>query len=317
MVHNETISWLLEGDVAIRYQTYRDLLGVTKPKLQQKIANHGWGLQFLTNQKSNGHWGLGFYQPKWTSSHYTLLDLKNLAIQSDLPAISTIIHMILREEKGEDGGINPGKTVSKSDVCINGMFLNYATYFGADPSDLESVVDYILSQQLPDGGFNCQLSRKGATHSSLHSTISVVEGIREYAHHGYEYRLEALEKAELESREFMLEHRLYKSDKTGKIIDNRMTMLSYPCRWRYDILRALEYFQVAGADFDDRMEDAIELLKSKQRKDQTWPVQQKHPGKTHFDMEQTGKSSRWNTLRALKVLKHFSQPDQQMMMGIG
>jgi hypothetical protein len=86
-----------------------------------------------------------------------------------------------------------------------------------------------------------------------------------------------------------------------------MLMLSYPSRWKYDILRALDYFQFAGSNYDPRMQDALDILKKKRRKDHKWPVQAKHPGQTHFDMEKTGSPSRWNTLRALRVLKHFDK----------
>lgn len=122
---------------------------------------------------------------------------------------------------------------------------------------------------------------------------------------GYNYRLKELLNIEVHSREFILNHHLFKSDKTGEIIDRRMTMLSYPSRWRYDRLRALDYFQLVGHAYDDRMKDALDLLIKKQRKDKKWPVQQKHVGKTHIDMEETGKPSQWNALRALRVIKHF------------
>ena len=102
-----------------------------------------------------------------------------------------------------------------------------------------------------------------------------------------------------------MQHRLFRSDRTGEIIDRKMLMLSYPSRWRYDILRALDYFHCAGIDYDPRTQDALDILKKKQRKDYKWPVQAKHPGQTHFDMEKTGGPSRWNTLRAMRVLRHF------------
>ena len=123
----------------------------------------------------------------------------------------------------------------------------------------------------------------------------------------YEYRLEELQEAADKSRAFLLQHRLFRSDRTGDIIDEKMLMLSYPSRWRYDVLRALDHFQFAGINYDPRMQDALDVLMEKQRKDNTWPVQAKHPGQTHFDMEKTGGPSRWNTLRALRVLRHFGE----------
>jgi hypothetical protein len=305
MIDKQIIDWLLDSDVSIQYQVNRDLLMIDRPGLKARISKEGWGAKFFSFRKDNDHWGLGFYQPKWTSTHYTLLDIKNLSFPYPSKEIKSTINKILRENICFDGGINPAKTLSVSDICINGMFLNYATYFRTDQSELISIVDYILSQQLPDGGFNCQLSRTGATHSSLHSTISVIEGILEYYHQGYEYRLKELRKAEEQSREFILNHKLFKSHRTGKIIDNKMLLLSYPSRWRYDILRALDYFQAAKVGFDPRMTDALNVLIKKQRTDKRWPLQANHKGQTHFDMEISGEPSRWNTLRALRVLKHF------------
>jgi hypothetical protein len=185
------------------------------------------------------------------------------------------------------------------------MFLNYASYFKAEGEALRSIVDFILEQHMPDGGFNCRVNRQGAVHSSLHSTISVLEGIQEYGANNYVYRRAELEQIAVEACEFILQHRLFLSDRTGKIIDKRMLMLSYPSRWRYDILRALDYFQCAGVDYDPRMQPALDVLWKKRRKDNRWPVQARHPGQTHFDMEKTGSPSRWNTLRSLRVLKHF------------
>ena len=102
-----------------------------------------------------------------------------------------------------------------------------------------------------------------------------------------------------------MQHRLYKSDRTGKIIHPRFLMLSYPTRWFYDILRSLDYFRDADVGYDPRMQDALDVLTTKRRKDGAWPLQAKHPGQTHFDMENPGQPSRWNTLRSLRVLKHF------------
>jgi hypothetical protein len=305
MVSNQTIQWLLEGDVAIQYQVYRDLLGVDKPALRQRSATEGWGAQFLQARHRNGHWGRGFYQPKWISTHYSLLDLRHLCLSPDHPKPMESILLILRDQKAEDGGINPHRMIKESDICINGMFLNYACYFKVDPMPLHSVVDFVIEQQMPDGGFNCEANRKGAVHSSLHSTISLLEGIWEYAANGYTYRVSELEQIAAEAREFILQHDLFRSDHTGEIIDKRMLMLSYPSRWRYDILRALDYFQSADIAYDPRMQPALDILLKKQRKDQTWPVQAKHPGQTHFDMEKAGGPSRWNTLRVLRVLQQF------------
>lgn len=305
MIDETIIHWLLEGDVSVQYQVQRDLLGIEKPELQKRIASEGWGARYLKARKANGHWGRGFYQVKWISSHYSILDLKHLNIDPRQPEIRETIAIILREQKSEDGGINPSRQIKESDVCINGMFLNYACYFGIDEASLHSIVDFIISEQMPDGGFNCESTRFHPVHSSLHTTISILEGIHEYFAHGYDYRRPELDRMAAEAREFILQHRLHLSDRTDEIIDKRFLMLSYPSRWKYDILRALDYFQTASIPYDERMQPALNVLNKKRRADGTWPVQAKHPGKVHFDMEQTGSPSRWNTLRALRVLKRY------------
>ncbi len=305
---DEIVAWLLDGDVSIQYQVRRDLLGSDEPELRQRIAGEGWGARFLSQQKEGGHWGDGYYRLKWISTHYTVLDLKNLGIDPDQPAIRETLAKVLNEHKGSDGGINPAVTIPESDICLNGMFLNFASYFKMPGAQLESIVDFILAQQMPDGGFNCNFNRQGAVHSSLHSTLSLLEGFLEYRRNGYLYRLAELDEIAVNAREFILQHRLYKSDKTGEIINKRFLMLTYPSRWFYDILRALDYFQSAGIPYDPRMGDALDVLRKKRRNDGTWPVQAPHSGKVHFQMEETGKPSRWNTLRAMRVMKAYGDP---------
>ena len=307
MTIEKIIQWLLEGDVSVQYQVHLDLLGIDKPELQKRIATEGWGKRFLDARKPNGHWCRGFYQVKWISSHYTLLDLKYLNIAPTPPEIAETIAIILRENKSADGGVNPSTQIPQSDVCVNGMFLNYACYFKAEETDLRSIVDFIISEQMPDGGFNCESSRYNPVHSSLHTTLSILEGLQEYASNGYDYRRTELDRIAATAREFILQHRLYLSDRTGEIINKRFLMLSYPSRWFYNILRALDYFRAAGVSYDERMQPALDVLMKKRRTDGTWPVQAKHTGKVHFDMEQTGGPSRWNTLRTMRVLKHFGQ----------
>ena len=303
----DIINWLSQSDVSLQYQVYRDLLNQEKPELQKRIAREGWGARFLSKQQVNGHWGRGFYQPKWTSTHYTLLDLRNLCIAADNDRIAQSLGLVLQNQKGEDGGINPSKTIKNSDICINGMALNYFSYFRVDESALHSIVDFLLEEHMPDGGFNCQSNRGGAVHSSLHSTLSVLEGIFEYSKNGYCYRLKELQSAEADAREFILLHRLFRSDRTGEVINPAFLRFSYPTRWRYDVLRALDYFQYARVRVDERMNDAFDVLMKKRLKNGKWPLQAKHPGQTHFEMERPGQASRWNTLRALRVIKHFGE----------
>lgn len=308
MDEKQIMDWLLHGDVSIQYQVYRDLLGTERKDLQGKIATEGWGKLLLSRRNSNGHWGDRFYQPKWISTHYTLLDLCNFNLNPANEIVQETIELVVDNGKAEDGGISLGPSTSQhSDVCVNGMFLNYASYFNAPENKLYSIVDSILHEKMEDGGFNCRTTRSGAKHSSLHSTISVLEGLNEFQKAGYTYRMSDILEAQKNAEEFVLLHRLFRSDRTGEIISKSFLNLSYPCRWKYDILRALSYFQSANRKWDIRMEDAIKVIQNK-RRNGTWNTQAAHPGKVHIVMEKAGVPGRWNTLRALRALNHFKKP---------
>jgi len=305
----QIIQWLLSGDVSIQYQVHRDLLRSSNQKLksyQQHIPTDGWGSRFLKARRPDGHWGKGFYQPKWTSTHYTLLDLKNLGFPPDHSVVKESVNMVLSAPKNKEGAINFSKTTDQGDICVNGMIVNYGSWFTETDERLHSVISFLLDTQMNDGGWNCEYF-DGAAHSSLHSTISVLEGLLEWAIQGDSFEPNAIANAISEGEEFILAHRLFRSHRKGTIIDPKMLRLSYPCRWRYDILRALDYFQKAGRVYDSRMEEALHILKNKQRSDGYWPLQQQHEGATHFEMETPGEPSRWNTLRALRVLNHFNK----------
>ena len=314
-LNKATIGWLLEGDASIRYQVRRDLLGEDPARLatlQRRIATEGWGARFLSLQRPDGHWGRGYYQPKWTSTHYTLLDIRNLEPPRDLPTVRAIIKNTLTEVIGPDGGIGFSPTFVRAnrptDVCINGMFLNVAAYSRVTGQRLRALADLLLASRLGDFGWNCE-QWKGATHSSMHTTVSVLEGLTEFTRADPRYRAQEIAQAVEAGAGFLLEHELYKSHRTGATIDQRFLMLSFPCRWKYDILRTLDWFARAGRPYDPRLGPAREILARKRRADGTWPVQNKHPGAVHLDMEAAGGPSRWNTLRAARVMAAYGNPE--------
>lgn len=301
----EVVAWLLEGDVAIQYQVHRDLLGRERPDLQRRIAREGWGAQYLAARNADGSWGLGLYQPKWTCTHYTLLDLASFGLSPDTPGIREEIERCAQEELGSDGGINPAGSVAQSDVCINGMFLTYACHFGVPEERLATVVDFVLAQTMDDGGFNCRRNRSGARHSSVHSTICVLEGAWAYARRGYRYRAEELAQAVASSRAFLLQHRLFKSDRTGAVIHPNLLRFVHPSRWRYHVLRCLDGFAGADVPWDERMADAMDVVVAKRRPDGRWNGAAAHPGKVHVVLERAGTPSRWITLMALRMLDRY------------
>ena len=304
-VPERTLDWLLQGDVAIQYQTWRDLLDQEKPSLQKRIPKTGFGLAYLQKCKPNGHWGDGFYQPKWISSHYTLLDLKQFSFPNNNRQVQKSVNQLVLHQADKDGLIKPLQRDAESDVCVNGMFINYASYFQCTSEQLHFAMDYLLTLTMEDGGFNCRINRSGAHHSSLHSTLSVLEGFHEYLAQGNDYRQKEIERSMAFATEFVLQHRLYKSDRTGEIIHPDFLKPIFPARWKYNIFRCLDYFQAANLKFDARMTDALEVLIKKLNPDGQLPALAGHPGQVHLRLEPLRQPGRWATLLALRVLKHF------------
>ena len=300
---DDVTEWLLAGDSAIRWQVMRDLLGEPETVWKQeqtRIATRGWGAELLSHQDDSGRWTAKLYGYKWISTTYSIVLLRRLGLTSGDPRADRACRLFLDDALWPDGGINISVSLERSETCATGMVLALLAWFEVDDPRREELVGYLLAEQMPDGGWNCERFR-GAVHSSFHTTINVLEGLREYAV-ATGPRAPTTTLAESRAREFLLEHRMYRSHKTGDIVDDRMTRLSFPPRWRHDVLRGLDYFRAAAAPTDERLADAIDVLIGKQRRDGRWPLQQRHPGRTWFEMEQVGQPSRWNTLRARRVL---------------
>ncbi|MGV9711115.1 hypothetical protein ACWDTI_10685 [Gordonia sp. NPDC003424] len=299
------LEWLLRSDPAVAYQATRDLLGDDDPRLQSRIADDGVGATLLAARGPDGHWGGGFYNPKWTSTHYTLLELRGLCLPPTNPIARDACALVLRDHQVRDGGIDPRPTTRHSDVCVNGMGLNYLSWFGSDAEPLASIVDVILAEQMPDGGFNCRARRTGATHSSVHTSTSVIEGITAYEQAGYTHRRAELCDARAASAEFLLRHRLFRSEHTGKPMRPDFTRLHYPARWYFDVLRGLDALRAAGVGRDERMQDACSVLESRRRSDGRWAAHRGHPGKTHLTYPPPGEPNPWVTLIALRALRAY------------
>ena len=199
--------------------------------------------------------------------------------------------ILLDEGLQRDGGINYGtwgKWLRRGETCITGMILSILSYFEYDDDRLDTVVDHLLEQQMPDGGWNCRRPQ-GATHSSVHTTISALEGLRLYElHRGRESC--AVQVAQQRGREFLLVHKLFRSHRTGEIMKPIFTRLSFPPRWHYDILRALDYFQAVQPPRDPRLADAIDVIQRKQSEDGRWLLENTYKGKTYFELEPPGRS---------------------------
>jgi hypothetical protein len=305
---DEVIRWLLDGDPAIRWQTLGDLVGASARAVERernKVAREGWGARLLAEQNQQGTWaqGLsgdgGLYSPKWISTTYTMLLLRDFGLPSTNRQARRACAPLLDQGLQRDGGVNYGWR-GRSETCITGMVLSILSHFEYDDERLETLVEHLLEQQMSDGGWNCRRDL-GATHSSVHTTISVLEGLRLYELYRRR-RVRAVRAAQERGREFLLVHRLFRSHRTGRIIKSILLRFSFPPRWHYDILRALDHFQAVGAPRDHRLREAIEIVLRTRRDDGRWTLQNRYAGKTYFELERVGQASRWNTLRALRVL---------------
>ncbi|MBI1913580.1 MAG: hypothetical protein HYS12_02315 [Planctomycetes bacterium] len=316
--------WLLDGDPAIRWQVLRDVIGAaerTVERERQKVTREGWGARLLARQDPEGTWagGLssdgGLYSPKWTSTTYTMLMLRDFGLPTTNRQARKACTLLLDGGLQRDGGINYGCR-GRSETCITGMVLSLLSYFECDDDRLDTIADHLLEQQMPDGGWNCR-RRYGATHASVHTTMSVLEGLRLYELHRGR-KLQAVRAAQRRGRKFLLMHRLFRSDRTGEIIKPVFTRFAFPPRWHYDILRALDHFQAVNAPRDQRLAEAIEIVQSTQRGDGRWSLQNRWQGTTYFELERLGAPSRWNTLRALRVLKWWNGgPDAKRVKHVG
>jgi hypothetical protein len=239
-----------------------------------------------------------------------MLLLRDFGLAPSNPQARRACTLLLDHGLQPDGGINYGtwaKWTRKGETCVTGMVLSILSYFEYDDDRLDTIVGHLLEQQMPDGGWNCQRPR-GATHASVHTTISVLEGLRHYELHRGR-RVRAVQAAQRRGREFLLVHRLFRSHRTGEIIKPVFMRFAFPPRWHYDILRALDYFQAVNAPRDPRLAEAIDIVRKGQGEDDLWTLQHSYKGKTYFEMERQDAPSRWNTLRALRVLKWWDRGD--------
>ena len=296
----------MEGDPAIRWQVMRDLKGAAERgyrREQRRVAETGWGAQLLALQDPDGRWASGIYNPKWTSTTYTLVLLRDLGLPAGNPRAICACRLLLDTGVAEDGGINYWRKWRKSsETCVSGMTLAVLCWFGFDDPRVDRLAEHVVERQMADGGWNCRAAPGygGATHGSFHTTISALEGLMEYER----FRGgAAVRQACARGREFLLVHRLFRSHRTGAVARPEFTRFSFPPRWHYDALRGLDYFRECGAARDARLKDAIALVEAKRTPDGRWLLQNRYPGKTFFEMETPGEPSRWNTLRALRVLK--------------
>jgi hypothetical protein len=306
------MDWLLDSDPAIRWQVMRDLTDSPPTAVsaeRARVAVEGWGARLLAARDPDGQWMGGACFPgrgeppedgsqPWTSTLPAMMDLYDFGLDPASDTAREMTNLVTTNCCWEydsqpffDGEVEP---------CINGRTVTLGAYFGADVDD---IVSRLLTDQLDDGGWNCW-TEYGATVSSFASTICVLEGLLEYerATGGSD----EVRTARVVGEEYLLERSLFRRKSNGEVPVDAWLTFSFPTRWRYDVLRGLEYFRMADVR-DSRISDAIELVRSKRQDDGSWLLENSHPGAVQFELEAgDGRPSRWNTLRASRVLAWWS-----------
>jgi hypothetical protein len=298
-VDNDLVVWLLEGDPSIRWRVHRDLLGSSASTVRNeraKIAAEGWGAKLISLQDPDGRWGGGDYTPKWISTTYTLLHLMWLGLPPGNPSALAACQRLWEWQS----------RWRVPETCIVSMLVRLTAAHGYPAQRLEEVVEYLLDQQLNDGGWNCAARNEPGKHSSFHTSIQALEALDAYQR---ARGVVATEDAQARGREFFLRHRLYKSHRTGRLAIRGSTRFPLLPQWHFDVLRGLEHFAEVAADTDQRLGDAVGVLLRARRADGRWPTYAGYPGRTWFQMEEPG-PSRWNTVRVLRVLDWWGRPGE-------
>jgi len=292
------IDWLLDADPSIRWQVMRDLTDARPDEVaaeRAKVAVEGWGARLLSLQAPDGRWGGGAALPGWTSTMHTLWLLRTMGVHPADAGVRRAVALVRERVRWEyddlrffDGEVEP---------CINGTAVMIGAYFG---EDVGGIVDRLLHEQMADGGWNCE-QEHGSTRGSFDTTIRVLEGLIE--HERVTGGSPAVRTARERGEQYLLERRMLRRLSTGEVIDRRYTQFSFPPGWHYDVLRGLDYLRAAGTKPDDRVAEATAIVEEKRDASGRWPLEKPHEGMDHFAMDEgVGKPSRWNTLRALRVL---------------
>ncbi len=314
------IDWLLDSDPSVRWQVMRDVLAAPEAEYRAeraKVETGGWGARLLADEDEDGQWAGGAFLPRgfdfreweevgqpFTATTFSLSQLREFGLDPASHQIQRAVELIGANSRWD----HAGQPFWEGEVeeCINGRTVADGAYFGVDVSAL---ADRLTGELLDDGGWNCERAN-GSVRSSFASTINVLEGLLEYerATGGTPASREARESGE----EFLLERSLFRRVSTGEPADEQFLSFIYPSRWRYDVLRALDYFRSAaaltGAAPDPRLGEAVDRVRSRRLADGTWLLDWSEPGRVWFDVDDgPGKPSRWVTLRAMRVLRWWDR----------
>jgi hypothetical protein len=320
---SSVIQWLLDSDPSIRWQVMRDLTDAPAHEVaaeRARVATQGWGARLLALQGADGSWGGAAWNRGWNSTMHVLWLLRHLGLDPASPQARRAVGLVRDHVTWQGSGPREcdGNLFFTGEIepCINGQVAAASAYFGQDVvvgKANPGIIDRLLGEQLSDGGWNCE-APNGSRRSSFNTTICVLEALLEYerATGGSPQVIEA----RLRGQEYLLERRLFRRRSTGEVIERDRkggadwTRFAFPTWWHYDVLRGLEYLRSAGVTPDERVAEAIELVASKRDDDGRWPLETRYPGEMPVEMDEAeGQPSRWNTLRALRVLAWYSARD--------
>ena len=296
------LKWLLDSDPSIRWQVMRDLTDEPPAKIaaeRARVATEGWGAKLLARQSPSGKWGGRKENAGLLITFYSLVVLMDLGLE---PASKQARKMVGRVDKHLIFKWHSNRRLfdGETEPCINGRILALGAYF-KEPND--ALASQLLNEQLEDGGWNCEAPK--SRRSSFHTTMCVLEGLLAYERAG---RIStAVTEARRRAENYLLERRMFRSLRTGKVIDKHWLRFSYPTFWHYDVLRGLDYLRNAGIKPDSRVGDAITVVIKRRHQNGRWPLNLLHPEHIPLEMEiDVGRASRWNTLRALRILRWYN-----------
>ena len=294
------LGWLLESDPSIRWQVMRDLTD-TPPEVvaaeRSRVATEGWGARLLDQQRPDGQWGDGVATPFWWSNMYTLVFLRDLGVDPASARVRAAIDRVREHVTWGPGFGDSPFFEGEVEPCINGRVVALGAYFGGRSDRL---VETLLSEQLADGGWNCEAER-GSVRSSFHTTICVLEGL--LAFEQAFGATPAVTEARMLGHEYLLDRRLLRRLSTGEIIEPAWTQFAFPPLWHYDVLRALDYLRAAGMPPDERVQEGVGIVHERRQADGRWLLDLRHKNTLYEELSGTaGAPNRWITLRALRVL---------------
>src|SRR5690242_19913440 len=294
------VGWLLESDPAIRWQVMRDLTKTPADVIRaerSRVANEGWGAQLLDQQRPDGQWGDGNTLPFWWSNMYTLVFLRDLGVDPTSARVRDVIARVRERVTWGPGFGDSPFFEGEVEPCINGRVVALGAYFGVRSDRL---VERLLGEQLADGGWNCEAER-GSVRSSFHTTICVLEGLL-----AFEQAFgpsPVITQARKRGEEYLIERRLLRRLSTGDIIDETWTRFAFPPLWHYDVLRALDYLREAGTQRDERLDEAMAIVRDRRQNNGRWLLDIRHRNTLYPELAgEVGEPNRWITLRALRVL---------------